>query len=102
MSAIEQARQALVHRVLDGDGYTSRNERENAFNNKGLSGASAALVDRVVQGVPMVSEIDIKAARSSGLSEEQIFEIVVCAAIGQGTRQYESAMTALKAALEKE
>jgi hypothetical protein len=40
---------------------------------------------------------DIAAARASGLSEDQIFETVVCAAVGQATRQYDTALAALKA-----
>jgi hypothetical protein len=42
------------------------------------------------------------AARVSGLSEDQVFEIVVCAAIGQATRQYDTALAALEAATGKE
>jgi AhpD family alkylhydroperoxidase len=35
-------------------------------------------------------------ATASGLSEDQIFEIVVCAAVGQATRQYDAALAALE------
>ena len=38
-----------------------------------------------------VTNEDLAAARASGLSEDQIFEIVVCGAIGQATRQYDTA-----------
>jgi len=37
-----------------------------------------------------------------GLSEDQIFELVVCAAIGQATRQYQSALGALAEAVAHE
>jgi hypothetical protein len=37
----------------------------------------------------------------SGLSEDQVFEIVVCSAIGQATRQYDGALAALEAATRK-
>ena len=37
--------------------------------------------------------------KESGLTEDQIFELVVCAAVGQATRQYESALEALAAAV---
>ena len=50
----------------------------------------------------MVTDEDIAAARASGLSEDQIFEIVVCAAIGQAKRQYDTALEALEAATGKE
>ena len=48
-----------------------------------------------------VTDDDIAAARASGLSEDQVFEIVVCAAVGQATRQYDAAMAALGAATDK-
>ena len=40
--------------------------------------------------------------RESALSEDQVFEIVVCAAIGEATRQYDTAIAALGAATGKE
>ncbi len=46
----------------------------------------------------MVTDADIGTLRKAGLSEDQIYEIVVCAAIGQGTRQYQNALAALIAA----
>lgn len=49
-----------------------------------------------------ITDDDIATVRASGLTEEQIFEIVVCAAIGQANRQYEAALAALQAATEKE
>jgi hypothetical protein len=36
------------------------------------------------------------------LSEDEIFEMVVSAAIGESTRQYNTALAALEAATEKE
>lgn len=49
-----------------------------------------------------MTDEDIAAARAPGLSEDQIFEIVVCAAIGQAMRQYDTALAALEAATEKD
>jgi hypothetical protein len=46
----------------------------------------------------MVTDADIGTLRKAGLSEDQIYEIVVCAAIGQATRQYQNALAALSAA----
>jgi hypothetical protein len=42
-----------------------------------------------------VTEADFAAAKASGLSEDQLFELVVCAAVGQSTRQYEAGLAAL-------
>jgi alkylhydroperoxidase/carboxymuconolactone decarboxylase family protein YurZ len=49
-----------------------------------------------------VTDQDIAAAIASGHSEDQVFEIVVCAAVGQANRQYESAFAALDAATGKD
>jgi hypothetical protein len=49
-----------------------------------------------------VTDEDITAAKASGLSEDQIFEIVVCAAIGQAERQYDAALAALDAVTKGE
>jgi hypothetical protein len=99
MSDIEQARKALLRRVLEGKGKTSPLERRSAFNNSGVAEPLRLLVEKVAVNARAVSNEDIGRARQSGLSEDQIFEIVVCAAIGQATRQYHAAKAALEAAL---
>lgn len=98
MSDIEQSRKALLRRVLDGDGRASSLERRSAFDNSGLVDPLCELVDKVASNARSVGEEDFRRARQSGLSEDQIFELVVCAAIGQATRQYDAARAALEAA----
>lgn len=100
MSDIREARRALVRRILEGAGKASPSERRAAFNLSSLAGPPAALVDKVVRYSASVSHEDIAAARASGLSEDQVFEIVVCAAIGQATRQHDAALAALNAATD--
>ncbi|MCU1312755.1 MAG: hypothetical protein JWM54_512 [Acidobacteriaceae bacterium] len=102
MSDIRQAREALARRILEGAGKASPSERQAAFHNSGLAESPGALVDKVARHAYRVSDEDITAARMSGLSEDQVFEIVVCAAIGQATRQYDTALAALEAATGKE
>jgi len=101
MSDIGQARKALTARVLEGDGKASPAQRRAAFNNTGLAGPSGNLADKVARYAHAVSDEDIEAVKASGLSEDQIFEIVVCAALGQAMRQHESALAALTAATRK-
>ena len=60
------------------------------------------LIDKVVKQAYRVTDGDIAAAKASGLSEDQIFEIIVCAAIGQAGRQHDTALAALEAATNKE
>src|SRR5947209_923991 len=102
MSNIRQARKALTSRILEGDGKASPTERRAAFNNSGLAKPAGTLVDKVAKHAYRVTDQDIAAARESGLSEDQVFEIVVCAAIGEATRQYDTALEALEAATLKE
>jgi hypothetical protein len=102
MSDIRQAQEALVRRILEGDGTASPAERRAAFNNSGVAEPLGALVDKVAKHAYRVTDYDIAAAKVSGLGEDQVFEIVVCAAIGQATRQYEMALAALKDATGNE
>jgi alkylhydroperoxidase family enzyme len=102
MSDITQCRKALVARILEGDGKSSLAQRRAAFNNTGLSEPACKLIEKVARNAHTVTDEDIAAARASGLSEDQIFEIVVCAAVGQATRQYDAALAALEAATGKE
>lgn len=101
MSDIRRAREALVARILEGNGTASQAQRRAAFNNVGLSKPLQTLVEKVRKHANTVTDEDISAVRASGLSEDQIFEIIVCAAIGQAARQYETALAALDAVLGK-
>jgi hypothetical protein len=101
-SDITQARKALVARILEGDGSASHAQRRAAFNNAGLAEPLSALVEKIAKHAHQVTDEDIIAARESGFSEDQIFEIVVCAAVGQATRQYDTALAALEAVNGKE
>jgi hypothetical protein len=102
MSDITQARKALVARILEGDGRASHAQRRAAFDNAGLAKPLTMLIDKVAKHAYKVTEEDIAAARASGLSEDQIFEVVVCASIGQAVRQHDTALAALEAMTEKE
>jgi hypothetical protein len=101
MSNITRARKAVVARILDGDGKASHAHRRAAFNNAGVAPPLNTLIDKVAKRAYTVTDEDIAAVTASGLSEDQIFEIVVCAAIGQATRQNDAAMAALEATTER-
>jgi len=58
----------------------------------------SSLIEKVALHPTRVTDDDIAAVVASGLSEDQVFELVVCAAVGQATRQYETALGALDAA----
>ena len=103
MADIRQIRKALVTRVLEGDGKASHTQRRAAFNNKGLAEPLRTLINKVANQPTQITDDDITMAKVSGVSEDQIFELVICAAIGESTRQYESALKALaEATMDKE
>jgi hypothetical protein len=102
MSDFRKAHKALVSRILEGDGRASHAQRRSAFDNTGLGEPMRTLISKVARHAYHVTDEDFAAARASGLSEDQIFEMVVSAAIGQATRQYNTALAALDAATEKD
>jgi len=59
------------------------------------------LIEKVARHSYKVTDEDVAAVRAAGLSEDQIFEIVVCAAVGQASRQYASALAALASAVKR-
>jgi alkylhydroperoxidase family enzyme len=102
MSDIRQSRKALLRRILEGAGKALPSDRLAAFDNSGSSGSLAMLIDKVARHAYQVTDADIHAVKASGLSEDQIFEIIVCAAVGEANRQYEAATAALEVAARGE
>ena len=98
MSDIRQARKVLLARILCERGDASPAQRRAAFDNAGLPEPVSNLVEKVAMHAYKVTDDDIAAVRIAGFTEDQIFELVVCAAIGQATRQYEAALAAVEAA----
>ena len=98
MQATPAAHQAVVTRVLEGEGRASRAQRRAAFDNALPQGPLRGLISKVAERPIQIIDEDFTAVKESGLTEDQIFELVVCAAVGQATRQYQSALEALAAA----
>ena len=91
----QAAHRALVDRVLTGDGRASTELRAHAFSNDGLSPPLDALIAKVAARPARVTEADFAAAKASGFTEDQLFELVICAAVGQSARLYEAGLSAL-------
>jgi hypothetical protein len=89
------AYRALVDRVLNGDGRAPAEQRARAFGNDGLAPPLDALIDKVASRPAQVTDADFAAAKASGFSEDQLFELVICAAVGQSTLLYEAGLAAL-------
>jgi hypothetical protein len=96
------AHQAVVTHVLEGEGSAPRAQRRAAFDNAVSGEPLHGLISAVAEQPTGITDDDFAAVKSSGLSEDQVFELVVCAAVGQATRQYKSALEALSAAVNEE
>jgi alkylhydroperoxidase family enzyme len=92
-------RQAVVARVLDGQGRTGTAARHAAFDNHGVPEPLRALVDKVAHNAWKVTDDDVAAVRRTGVSDDEIFELVIAAALGQSTRQLDAALEALDVAI---
>lgn len=101
MSNIRGLRAALVARVIDGAGKTQPNQRRAAFMLEALREPLRGLLVKVAERPHAVSDADVERVRSAGMSEDEIFELVVCAAVGQAVRQHDAALAALDAADER-
>lgn len=102
MTDIATARRALVTRILDGDGEAPGAQRQGAFENAGLPSPLGALLEKVARSAHRVSDADVVSVLDAGCSEDQVFELAVCAAVGQANRQYDAAMAALDQASKTE
>lgn len=102
MGESSNAVRALEDRILNGAGATSRDQRVRAFNNADLPEALRTLLGKVAAQPTQVTDAAFAAAKAAGYTEDQIFELVVCAAVGQSARQYEAGLAALADALASE
>jgi hypothetical protein len=89
------AHRALVDRVLNGEGRASAEQRARAFEGEGLSPPLDALIAKVADRPAQVTEQDLAAAKASGCTEDELFELVICAAVGRSARLYEAGLAAL-------
>jgi alkylhydroperoxidase/carboxymuconolactone decarboxylase family protein YurZ len=97
----KQLHQALTTRILKGDGVAPAIQRQAALDNANLSEPLMSLIDKVAKYAYKVTDKDIESVKASGVTEDQIFELVICAAVGQASRQFGSALAALKEVTNK-
>jgi hypothetical protein len=96
------AYRALEDRILNGEGRASPEQRARAFSNTGLSGPLDRLLGKVATRPAQVTDEDFTAARAAGFSEDELFELVICAAVGQSARLYDAGLAALADAVAGE
>ena len=97
---VNRLRKTLVERTLHGAGKSKGNDRRAAFDNRDVPAAARALIDKVAKHAWKVTDDDVAAVKAAGLSDDQIFELVITAALGESTRQLDAALAALAVASE--
>jgi hypothetical protein len=86
---------AIEQRILTGPGTASAELRTKSFANRELPEPVATLVDKVARRSVQITDADFAAALAAGFTEDQLFEIVICAAVGESNRMYRAGLEAL-------
>ena len=98
---VNRFRRAVLERALNGPGVADTAARRAAFANAGVDKRARSLVAKVARRAVDVTDADVAAVKAAGVSEDEIFELVVCAALGEATRQIDTALSALRTATEQ-
>lgn len=91
----------LIDCILNGGRESTKQQRLSAFENTAMPQPLAGLIDKVAYHAYQITDSDINTVKSDGFSEDQLFELLICAAAGQASRQYQSGLAALEEALKK-
>jgi len=89
----------LVNRILLGPGRAPADQRARAFDNARLPEPLRPLLDKVATKSAQVTDADFATAMEAGFTDDQLFELVICTAVGQSTRQYEAGLAPLAEAI---
>ena len=88
-------RKQVIDRTVAGPGRAAAADRRAAFDNDGVDPRARTLIDKVARHAWKVTDEDVEAVTAAGLSDDEIFELAVCAALGQSARQLAAALTVL-------
>jgi hypothetical protein len=93
--AATRLRRHVIDGAVRGPGKAGGPARLAAFENRDVDPRARALIDKVTRHAWKVTDEDVAAVKAAGLSEDEIYELVVCAALGQSSRQLDAALAAL-------
>jgi alkylhydroperoxidase family enzyme len=82
--------------ALGGSGRLAKSVRQAALSGDSLPSELASFVAKVRDASYRVTDEDFNALTALGLSEDEIFELTVAAAVGASADLVESALSALK------
>lgn len=81
--------------ALHTKGQLSAELRQAAARNQGLPPVLAPVVDKIARHAYRVTDEDIQGLKQAGYSEDQIYELIVAAAVGRACSMAEKALAAL-------
>src|SRR5262245_49328092 len=84
----------LRRAVLESDGTTSRELRQQAATGRELPADLAPVIDKVRKNAYKVTDEEIAALRQAGRSDDEIFELTCAAAVGVSLDRCRRAMAA--------
>jgi hypothetical protein len=87
-------RSNVVKRVLDGAGVAAPGQRRVAFERKGAPPELQALIDKVEAHAYKVTDDDLRRLQAK-YSDDELFEIIVSAALGASERRLLAGLEAL-------
>jgi hypothetical protein len=87
-------RQNVIKRVLDGAGIAAPSQRRVAFDRKGVPPELQALIDKVEAHAYKVTDDDLRELQGK-YSDDELFEIIVSAALGASERRLIAGLEAL-------
>jgi hypothetical protein len=91
--------EALQRRLLDGPGFLAGQIRRSVADG-GVTGDSSidAYVDKIRHHAYRIVDRDIEELKAVGWSEDQIYELSICAAFGAAARRLDAGLAAMEAA----
>lgn len=95
MAEFDEVRHGVIARAVHGRGVSTPSARRAAFEGEDNDPRVAALLEKVRQRAWEIADADVKAAIDAGVPEDEVFELVICAALGQAQRQLDAACHAL-------
>ena len=95
MTGFDEVRRRVIDRAVTGPGVTSAAARRAAFDNREADPRIARLVQAVAAEAWAVTADDVASPLHAGMTEDEVFELVVCAALGQAVRQLDAATKAV-------
>jgi hypothetical protein len=92
-------RDKLLTTAYGGPGETSAEQRRAVAKRDGVPDDLATLVDKIHDNPFKVLDEDLAESKQH-YSEDALFELIVCAALGASQQRYEAGMRTLAAAME--